>query len=83
MKIKPQSLQEARERKIVEIAVKMCMLASLLELNGEFHFGKDRLPKFANGVTKTMQDYNNRYDEVALDALIKHAKEKGIEVDWL
>jgi hypothetical protein len=30
-----------------------------------------------------MKDYRNRYDEVTLEALTKHAKKKGIEVDWM
>jgi hypothetical protein len=30
-----------------------------------------------------MTDYRNRYDEVALEALVKHAREKGIELDWV
>ncbi len=61
----------------------MCFLVAILVLNGVFGFGKERLTKFADEFGKTFYDYRNRYDDVALEALIKHAKEKGIEVDWL
>lgn len=83
MKIKNAALQQARERKLADIAVSMCFLVTVLVLNGVFGFGKDRLTRFAAEFAKTMKDYRSRYDEVTLEALTKHAKEKGIEVDWL
>lgn len=83
MKINKASLQQARERKLADITLQMCFLVTVLVLNGVFGFGKDRLARFTAEFTQTMQDYRNRYDEVTLEALIKHAREKGIEVDWI
>lgn len=83
MKIRKQALQEARERKLADIIVQMCVLDAVLVLNGEFGFGKERLTRFADEFAKTMTDYRNRYDEVALEALVKHAREKGIELEWV
>jgi hypothetical protein len=83
MKIKQKTLQAAREKKLADIVVSMCFLVTILVLNGVFGFGKDRLQRFAEEFAKTFHDYRNRYDEVALEALTKHAREKGIEVDWL
>lgn len=78
-----QALQRAREEKAVDVTVQMSFLISVLVLNGEFRFGKKRLPKYSALFAETFKDYMARYGEVALDAIIKHAKEKGIEVDWL
>lgn len=83
MKIKEAALRIARERKLADIVVQMCFLVTILVLNGVFGFGKERLTRFSDEFAKTMKDYRNRYDEVTLEALIKHAKAKGIEVDWL
>ena len=83
MKISKASLQNARERKLADITLQMCFLATILVLNGVFGFGKERLSRFSNEFAKTMKDYRNRYDEVTLEALTKHAREKGMEVDWL
>ena len=82
MKIRKASLQEAREKKLADIVIQMCFLTTVLVLNGKYGFGKERLTRFADEFAQTMKDYRNRYDEVALEALIKHAREKGIEVDW-
>lgn len=83
MNIKKKYLQEAREKKLADIVVQMCFLTTVLVLNGKYGFGKERLSKFSEEFGNTIKEYRNRYDEVALDALIKHAKEKGIEVDWV
>lgn len=82
MKIRKASLQEARERKLADTVIQMCFLTTVLVLNGKYGFGKERLTRFSDEFAQTIKDYRNRYDEVALEALIKHAKEKGIEVDW-
>lgn len=83
MKISKAVLQQAREKKLADIVIQMCFLSSVLALNGKFGFGKERLTKFSDEFAQTIKDYRSRYDEVALEALIKHAKEKGIEVDWI
>ena len=33
-------------------------------------------------ISTRYESYRNRYGEVALEALEKHAKDKGIEVNW-
>jgi hypothetical protein len=83
MKINKAALQIAREKKLADIVVQMCFLVTVLVLNGKYGFGKERLTRFSEEFGNTMMDYRNRYDEVTLDALVKHAKEKGIEVDWV
>lgn len=83
MKINKQALQIARERKLADIVIQMCFLTTVLVLNGKYGLGKKRLTEFSEDFAQTMKDYRNRYDEVALEALTKHAREKGIEVDWL
>ena len=84
MNIKKKYLQEAREKKLADIVVQMCFLITILLLNDKKRgYGKKRLTEFAEDFAQTIKDYRDRYDEVALDALIKHAKEKGIEVDWV
>ena len=40
------------------------------------------MERFSKEFTQTIIDYRNRYGEVALEALEKHAKDKGIEVNW-
>ena len=83
MNIKKAYLQEAREKKLADIVVQMCFLTTVLVLNGKYGFGKKRLTEFSQEFSRTMTDYRNRYDEVTLEALTKHAKAKGIEVDWV
>ena len=78
-----QAFQQAREQKAIDVTVQMSFLISVLVLNGEFGYGNERLQRFSAKFAETFKDYISRYGEVALDALIKHAKEKGIEVDWL
>ena len=83
MKINKQALQVARERKLADIVIQMCFLTTVLVLNGKYGFGKKRLSEFSEEFGNTMKEYRSRYDEVALEALVKHAKAKGIEVDWV
>lgn len=83
MKINKQALQVARERKLADIVIQMCFLTTVLVLNGKYGFGKKRLSEFSEEFGNTMKEYRSRYDEVALEALVKHARAKGIEVDWL
>lgn len=83
MRISKEALRRAREQKAVDVTVQMSFLISALVLNGEFGFGKERLQKFSAKYAETFKDYIARYGEVALAALEKHAREKGIEVDWL
>jgi hypothetical protein len=83
MKISKASLQMAREKKLADLVISMCFLVTVLVLNGVFGFGKERLNRFSEEFAKTMHDYRNRYDDVALEALTKHAREKGIEVNWV
>lgn len=83
MKISKAYLQQAREKKLADLVISMCFLVTVLTLNGVFGFGKERLNRFSAEFAKTMHDYRNRYDEVALEALTKHAREKGIEVNWV
>lgn len=83
MKIRKASLQEAREKKLADIVIQMCFLTTVLVLNGKYGFGKERLTRFSDEFAQTLKDYRSRYDEVTLEALTKHAKQKGIEVDWI
>ena len=83
MKINKAALQIAREKKLADIVVQMCFLVTILVLHGVFGFGKERLTRFAEKFAQKIKEYRNRYDEVALDALISHAKSLGIEVDWV
>ena len=83
MKINKYALQIAREKRLADIVIQMCFLTTVLVLNGKYGFGKKRLTEFSQEFSRTMTDYRNRYDEVTLEALTKHAKAKGIEVDWV
>lgn len=82
MNIPKALVQRAREERMADITLQMCLLSAVLTLNGKYGFGKKRLQEFVTEFGQTIKDYRGRYDEVALDALIKHAKEKGIEVNW-
>lgn len=83
MNISKQRIQRAREEMAVDITVQTSFLVTALVLNGVFGFGKERIQRFATEYAQTMRDYRNRYDEVTLEALTKHAKAKGIEVEWI
>lgn len=74
--------QALREEQLIDMAVSMCFLVAALTLNGVFGFGKERMERFSKEFTQTVIDYKKRYGDVALEALEKHAKEKGIEVTW-
>ena len=75
------NVRKAMEEKKLEAAILCCYYTAILVLNGKFGHGKKRLQEFTDEFAQTMADYYNRYDEVTLDALRKHAKEKGIQVN--
>lgn len=75
------NIRKAIENKRLDAAILCCFYTAILVLNGKFGFGKKRLQEFTNEFGKTMKDYHNRYDEVTLDALRKHAESKGIHVE--
>jgi hypothetical protein len=74
--------KETRRHRSADVNL-VSLSLSILVLHGKFGFGKERLTRFSEEFAQTIKDYRNRYDEVALDALISHAKSKGIEVDWV
>lgn len=82
MTLSRKTRQEMHDNALIDAAVSMCFLAAGLVLNGEFGFGEKRMERFSKEFTQTIIDYRNRYGEVALEALEKHAKQKGIEVNW-
>jgi hypothetical protein len=82
MKISRGRLNMAREERLVDITVQMCVYAFVLVMNGR-GYGKQRLTEILNEFGQTIKEYRGRYDEVALEAMQKHAKAKGIEVDWI
>lgn len=82
MTLSRKTRQEMHDNALIDTAVSMCFLAAGLVLNGEFGFGEKRMERFSKEFTQTIIDYRNRYGEVALEALKKHAKQKGIEVNW-
>ena len=82
MKINKRSIQRAREEAIAEQVLHSAILISALVLNGVFGFGEKRMKRYIHEFAKMYTDYRNRYGEVAFDAIVKHAKEKGIEVVW-
>lgn len=75
------NIKRAREELKLNNAILCCYYTAILVLNGKYGFGKKRLQEFTDEFSQTMADYYNRYDEVTLDALRKHAKEKGIQVN--
>jgi hypothetical protein len=77
------NVRKAMEYKKLDAAILCCYYTAILVLNGRFGFGKKRLQEFTNEFSQTMADYFHRYDAVTPDALQKHVKEKGIEVDWI
>lgn len=82
MTLSRKTRQSLHDDQLVDMAVSMCFLAAGLTLNGQFGFGEKRMEKFSKEFVRTILDYRERYGDVALDALEKHAKEKGIEVTW-
>lgn len=74
------NVRKAVERAKIDAAIMCCFYVAILSLNGKFGFGKKRLQEFTDEFGRTMKDYFNRYDEVTLDALRKHAEAKGINV---
>jgi hypothetical protein len=83
MKIKRQSIQEAREGMIRELTIRCCFYAMLLVLNGLEGFGKKKMTRVYKEFQQTLWDYRNRYDEAMLDALERDVKARGVEVNWV
>ena len=54
----------------------------LWHLHEEFGFGSERLNKFSERFTKIMNSHAKTYDDVAYEALIKHAKECGVNIEF-
>lgn len=75
------NVRKAVENAKIDGAIMCCYYTAILVLNGKFGFGQKRLQEFTDEFGTTMRDYLDRYGEVAFEALAKHAKEKGIEVD--
>lgn len=82
MKISKTQIERAKNNKLIILVTKMCLTSATLALNEEFGFGADRLNRFAAKFTEILNEHSNRYDDVALEALIKHAKENGIDVGY-
>lgn len=74
------NVRKAMESAKIDAAIMCCYYTAILVLNGKFGFGKKRLQAFTDEFGKTMKDYFNRYDEVTLEALKKHAEAKGINI---
>lgn len=83
MKINKRSIQRAREEAIAEQVLRCAILVFCLVMNGKHGYGAKRLKGIVEDFAQTFRDYRGRYGEVALDAIEKHAKEKGIEVSWI
>ena len=77
------NVRKAMDERKIDAAIMCCFYSTILALNGRFGFGKKRLQRFTDEFGATMKDYLNRYDEVTLDALRKHAEAKGIRVEEL
>ena len=87
MKIKRQSIQEAKEgmirEKTKEMTARCCFYAMILVLNGLEGYGKTRMTRVFKEFQQTLWDYNKRYDEAMLDALERDVKAREIEVNWV
>ena len=75
------NVRKAIESAKIDSAILCCYYTTVLVLNGRFGFGKKRLQEFTDEFGDTMREYLNRYDEVTLDALKKHAEAKGINIE--
>lgn len=82
MKISKARLQEYKDVKLINLVTKMCLTSATLALHEEFGFGEERLNKFARRFSKIMESHAQTYDDVTYEALIKHAKECGVNVDF-
>lgn len=82
MKISKSQLQQAKNDKLITLATKMCLTSAALALHDEFGFGADRLSRFASKFTDIMQEHSDTYDDVALEALIKHANQCGVHISY-
>lgn len=75
------NVRKAVENAKIDAAILCCYYTTILVLNGKYGFGQKRLQDFTEEFSKTMRDYFDRYDEVTLDALKKHAEAKGIDIE--
>lgn len=75
------NVRKAVESAKIDAAIMCCYYTAILVLNGKYGFGQKRLQGFTEEFSKTMRDYFDRYDEVTLDALKKHAEAKGIDIE--
>lgn len=82
------NVRRAQEADRIGKAVRIGMYAAFLVLNGKYGFGrKKRLPEFGREYLQTIDDYLNRYGEVAVEAMRDHVKKLGFEdgfseLDW-
>lgn len=82
MKISKARLQEYKDVKLVNLVTKMCLASATLALHEEFGFGSERLNKFSECFTEIMNSHVKTYDDIAYEALIKHAKECGVTIEF-
>lgn len=82
MKISKARLQEYKDVKLINLVTKMCLASAALALHEEFGFGSERLNKFSERFTETMNSHTKTYDDVTYEALIKHAKECGVNIEF-
>lgn len=82
MKISKARLQKYKDVKLINLVTKMCLTSATLALHEEFGFGSERLNKFSERFTKIMNSHAKTYDDVAYEALIKHAKECGVNIEF-
>ena len=82
MKISKARLQEFKDVKLIKLVTKMCLTSATLALREEFGFGSERLNKFSERFTEIMNSHVKTYDDIAYEALIKHAKECGVNIEF-
>jgi hypothetical protein len=81
------NVRQAQEADRIGKAMRMGMYGALLVVNGKYGFAKKRLTDFGLEYFKTLDDYLERYGEVAVDAMLDHVKKLGFEdgfseLDW-
>lgn len=75
-------MQEYKDVKLINLVTKMCLTSATLALHEEFGFGSERLNKFSERFTEIMNSHVKTYDDIAYEALIKHAKECGVTIEF-
>ena len=81
------NVKRALEENKIAKAMRMGMYAAFLVLNGESGWGKKRLTRFGLSYFKTLDDYLEKYGEVAMEAMFRDVKARGFsdtfsEMDW-